>query len=94
MGQSTRDEIAALRLTIAAVEQNLNVLRDSLAVLELQESHSNGTASDHDQSYPISTLETAAMFDEEYKELDLEHYRRYGRQMILPEFGLQGQPLR
>ena len=94
MGQSTRDEIAALRLTITAVEQNLKALRDSLAALELQEPELNETASDHDHSFPTGTLETADMYNEEHEELGLEEYRRYGRQMILPEFGLQGQPLR
>ena len=93
MEQSTTDEIAALRHTISAVEQNLQVLKDSLAAFEPQESGSNRTGGDRVDPHPNSTLETAEI-EAEYTELDIEEYRRYGRQMILPQFGLQGQALR
>lgn len=93
MEQSRTDEIAALRHTISTVEQNLQSLKDSLAALEPLESDSNETGGDHVDSY-LTTTAATGYFEEEYTELDKEEYRRYGRQMILPEFGLQGQALR
>ena len=86
MAQSRLDSISSLESTITSLEQNLRQLKKDLESLKAQDQR----ASRHDGA-PVpndATLDDSQAFP---PSLDLEEYRRYGRQMILPGFGLPGQ---
>ena len=86
MAQSRLDSIASLESTIASLEQNLRQLKTDLETLKAQDqrpSLHDGAPVPNDA--PLDDSQTSP------PSLDLEEYRRYGRQMILPGFGLPGQ---
>ena len=94
MEQSKTESIETLRHTIQAAERNLQSLRTSLAAHEPQETPaaSEETLFGHINTHPETTHGVSAT-SFEYECLDLEEYKRYGRQMIIPKFGLEGQPV-
>lgn len=84
--------IADLRLQIAKAEDHLAHLRRQLQEAELRESFGqNGVPS----GPPISSLPSPpgprTSSTEDDRPLDLEEYKRYGRQMIVSSIGLEGQ---
>lgn len=73
-----------LRLQIAATEDQLKKLKDKLAKLDAQ----NGASSVE------TSLEGLGLEDPVTRgkwPLSSEEYKRYGRQMIVPNIGIQGQ---
>jgi len=70
-----------LRSQIATTEEGLRRLREQLAAVEAKE------AEDLNQ---LSLQEKPGLVTQGKWPLELEEYRRYGRQMIVPNFGIQG----
>lgn len=84
--------IDSLRCQVAEAEQRLDDLRRQLQEAEhLPIGPSNG----HYLKSPCSSLDTSsdspAPFPVSTHPLELEEYTRYGRQMIVPSIGLEGQ---
>lgn len=86
MAQSRLDSIASLESTIASLEQNLQQLKNDLETLKAQDQEAS--LRDGAPAPNGATLDDSHITP---SDLDLEAYRRYGRQMILPGFGLPGQ---
>lgn len=92
MAQSRADTIQALKATITSMGQNLQQLKTRLKDLEeeevqatvLRDTLDSHKAAETPQREPHGMTLAATP-------LDLEEYRRYGRQMIIPGLGLQGQ---
>jgi adenylyltransferase/sulfurtransferase len=70
-----------LRSQIATTEEELRRLREQLAAVEAKE------AEDLNQ---LSLQEKPGLVTQGKWPLELEEYRRYGRQMIVPNVGIQG----
>jgi adenylyltransferase/sulfurtransferase len=70
-----------LRSQIATTEEGLRRLREQLAAVEAKE------AEDLNQ---LSLQEKHGLVTQGKWPLELEEYRRYGRQMIVPIVGIQG----
>ena len=86
MAQSRLNSIASFESTIASLEQNLRQLKKDLEILKAQDQNQRAPARDVVPAPDDTTLD-----DNRITPLGLEEYRRYGRQMILPGFGLPGQ---
>ena len=77
MPSSNQDAAQPLRESIESIEKHLRSLKDQLATIEVEcESTTNGDSCQGEIGQ---------------RPLDLEEYQRYGRQMIIPGFGLQGR---
>jgi adenylyltransferase/sulfurtransferase len=70
-----------LRSQIAATEEELGRLKEQLAAVEAKE------AEDLNQ---LSMQEKPGLVTQGNWPLALEEYKRYGRQMIVPNIGIQG----
>ncbi|KAI9814817.1 MAG: Urmylation protein [Pycnora praestabilis] len=84
--------------TTSRIDKGIETLRDQIVGLERQLAELKAqlaqaeTQADTDRSGSISPPETASLPNGQCKwPLAPEEYRRYGRQMIMPEVGLQGQ---
>jgi adenylyltransferase/sulfurtransferase len=77
MDQATKSA-ETLRRQIAATEEELSRLREQLAVIENEEV----------QNLKGLSLEEGPVTRK--WPLELEEYKRYGRQMIVPNIGIQG----
>lgn len=72
----------ALRKQIAATEEELRRLKEQLVAVEgKEEEHLNG----------LSLQEQPSPVTEGRWPLSQEEYKRYGRQMIVPNIGIQGK---
>ena len=85
MAQSRLTSITSLESTIASLEQNLRQLKKDLETLKAQDESQRAPAPDVVPAPDGTTLD-----DQQITPFGLEEYRRYGRQMILPGFGLPG----
>jgi adenylyltransferase/sulfurtransferase len=77
MDQATKSA-ETLRRQIAATEEELSRLREQLAVIENEE---------------VQNLKGLSLAEGPVTRkwpLELEEYKRYGRQMIVPNIGIQG----
>ncbi|KAH7417388.1 molybdenum cofactor synthesis protein-like protein [Cadophora sp. MPI-SDFR-AT-0126] len=84
----------SLRKQISATEDELQRLKAQLASLEAQDvAAAKGIAGlDLGAGDPVTELENGRKGESERKwPLSEEEYRRYGRQMIVPSIGIQGQ---
>ena len=81
-----------IRTRIIALEEELGRLKAQLVVAEGNVSGS-ATHMNHGLGYETTTLYKESDEQLRVQPLDLEAYKRYGRQMILPEVGIDGQPL-
>ena len=82
--------IHRLRVQIRAVENDLSELKAQLAVAEqsslnMRKDQSTGA------SYDTVVQRLGVMQPDQNDSLDLEEYKRYGRQLIMPEVGLDGR---
>ena len=78
---------AALRKQIFAAEEDLAKLKTQLAEFEAQNLESTVLGHESEESRVESSREQA----ERRWPLSSEEYQRYGRQMIVPNIGIQGQ---
>ena len=90
MAQARRESIKSLSSKIASIEESLYHLKKQLESLEAQDLQAQ-TINGAQNSSGDSARRVAYHGELRLQRLDLEEYRRYGRQMIIPEFGLQGQ---
>ena len=90
-----------LRLQIAVIEDVLDGLKAQLANAERniapsEPSDGNDASNSHGVSYETSIkqllpdMKDFVHLDENSLALDAEEYKRYGRQMIMPEVGIEG----
>ena len=89
----TEAAVQGLKSAIASTKRTLQELEDQLAALEtgglrpvVSETTPSGYPGDHS-----SSSQTVPSQQEKPLDLALEEYKRYGRQMIIPGFGRQGQ---
>ncbi|RFU26162.1 hypothetical protein B7463_g10166, partial [Scytalidium lignicola] len=82
--ERTDEAIETLKQQIAETEEKLGKLKQQLASLEV--AHNGGVLSDE----APRKVENVTVPPTQYP-LSAEEYRRYGRQMIVPSIGLQGQ---
>src|SRR4051794_24324466 len=80
--ESANSEAEALKQLISATERNLEALKNQLAKVERR-----GQSDIHTAKLP-DVLET--LKDNKWP-LTADEYLRYGRQMIVPSIGIQGQ---
>ena len=79
-----------LRRQIHRLEENLATLRDELARCDLRETETATTAVS-DRSARTSPATTEAGVAQPTMALPRQDYARYGRQMIVPNVGLEGK---
>lgn len=74
--ETLREQIAATEAQLAHLKENLAALEEKSEITETTSKLQNGTSSEMKtgQKWPLS----------------LEEYKRYGRQMIVPQMGIQG----
>ena len=89
-------EVESLRLRIRRQESDLVELKRQLVAAEAKSSlefNQNGISLSHvpDRDNASNEPDLAALTPQWPWPLTADEYRRYGRQMILPEIGLQGQ---
>ncbi|KAL2072634.1 hypothetical protein VTL71DRAFT_11977 [Oculimacula yallundae] len=89
MGLATTS-VEALRNQITATENELKRLKEQLGALEAQDAASRGIAGLSLDAGLVTEHENHHL-DEGKWPLSKEEYRRYGRQMIVPSIGIQGQ---
>ena len=93
----TPEAVHALHLRIQALEEELSVLKRQLAIAEAVDlsqasrpvSPSTAVSTDAELSVEQPTTAKHGENDSRWP-LDADEYRRYGRQMIMPEIGLEG----
>ncbi|KAI9833485.1 MAG: hypothetical protein M1819_003643 [Sarea resinae] len=78
--------VDVLRQQIAATERDLSALKEELACAEANAARNRGDDAEEDLKTPHEEHERPWRWP-----LRAEEYQRYGRQLILPEVGLQGQ---
>jgi adenylyltransferase/sulfurtransferase len=76
-----------LRSQIATTEEELRSLREQLAAVEAKE------AKEAEDLNLLSLQEKSGLVTQDKWPLELEEYKRYGRQMIVPNVGIQGDSL-
>ena len=81
--------IHRLRAQISAVEDVLSELKAQLAVAEQSRSCTPANHF-HGGSYESEVQCQRVVQNDQKLSLELEEYKRYGRQMILPEIGIDG----
>ena len=93
MTDSKKASIEALKSTITSIEENLRLLKGQLALLEAEELRpTNSRPSNTNRpNGPVPQPQTRLPHSGKELSLDLEEFKRYGRQMILPGFGIQGK---
>ena len=85
--------IENLRSTIASLERKLQQLKRELAALESEELRptvSLVSPERPERDRKLARNQSIGHWNPRL-EFDVEEYKRYGRQMIIPGFGLQGQ---
>ena len=87
---STHSNIDHLRSEILALELQLSALRDQLEKAERQIQLEQTTVPLGPSQMHNASQEIAADAKKDWP-LELDEYKRYGRQMILPEIGLPGR---
>ena len=75
----------SLKKQIAVTEEELKNLREQLASIEAQDEVKRGLA-----GLDLGNVTETQNKDEKKWPLSEEEYRRYGRQMIVPSVGIQG----
>ena len=85
--------IEVLRLTIASLEGKLQQLKRELAALESEELRPtvNLVSPERPEKHRKLAPNQSIRHWSPRLEFNVEEYKRYGRQMIIPGFGLQGQ---
>lgn len=92
----TQEDVHALRLQIQGLEAELSVLKRRLAEIEVVDISQASRPVEPalvpiDAETPPEQPTAAGKEDGDWRwPLDADEYRRYGRQMIMPEIGLQG----
>jgi adenylyltransferase and sulfurtransferase len=79
-----------LRSQIATTEEELRSLSEQLAAVEAKEAKEAKEAEDLNL---LSLQEKSGLVTQGKWPLELEEYKRYGRQMIVPNVGIQGDSL-
>ena len=85
--------IEDLRLTIASLEGKLQRLKRELAALESEQRRPTVdlvSSKSPEKNRKLARSQTIRHWNSRL-EFTVEEYKRYGRQMIIPGFGLQGQ---
>ena len=85
--------IEELRSTIASLEGKLQQLKKELAALESEElcPRNNLVSPERPEKNRKLAPNQSIRHCNSRLELDVDEYKRYGRQMIIPGFGLQGR---
>lgn len=89
--EGTQEDMNALRFKIQNLESELLGLRDRLDKAGVVESSQTASLLNGSALAPTQAAEINESKNPDWKwPLDAEEYRRYGRQMIMPEIGLEG----
>ena len=87
----SKSDIEELRREIARQERQLVILKEQLAFLEAGTAGNSSIPSPGDASSQESDISNGQRNISWPWPLKAEEYTRYGRQLILPEIGLQGE---